>query len=381
MKKKVKIVADDKIPFLKGVLEPFAEIKYLPGKDITKDEIIDTDALIIRTRTKCNAELLEATNVKFIATATIGIDHIDTDYCEKNNIKWVNAPGCNSSSVMQYVTSALLTVAEKEKFNLKEKTIGIVGVGNVGSKVQRMAEIIGMNVLLNDPPRARKEGGSQFVDMETIMEKSDIITFHVPLIKEGKDKTYHLANEKFFEKLKNNPFIINSSRGEVVKTLAIKNAIREGNVNSVVIDVWENEPNIDLELLDLVDFGTPHIAGYSADGKANGTAASVNKLNEFFHLGLQSDWYPENIPIPPDGNEIYIDCDNMSEQEILFEAVSKTYSIAYDDKILKISPATFEIQRGDYRLRREFDSYNIQLNNCDEDIKAKIKKLKFKVKG
>ncbi len=379
MSKKIKIIADDKIPFLKGVLEPFAEIEYYPGKEITKDKIINADALIIRTRTKCNADLLEGTNIKFIATATIGIDHIDTNYCDKNNIKWTNAPGCNSSSVMQYVTSALLSIAEKESFILADKTIGIIGVGNVGSKIQKVAEILGMKVLLNDPPRARVEGNEQFCDLIKIQEEADIITFHVPLIKEGEDKTFHLVDEEFFNRIKKNAIIINSSRGEVIKTSAIKNAIKNKVINNVVFDVWENEPDIDLELLDLVDFGTPHIAGYSTDGKVNGTTISVNNINRFFNFGLKENWHPENIPNAENGNKIYIDGNGKTEQEILSEAVQQTYSIKVDDKILRNSPETFEKQRGDYRIRREFDNYFIHLANCNSKVVNKLKKLGFKI--
>lgn len=377
---KIRIIADNKIPFLKGVLEPFVNIEYYEGNKITKDKIKNADALIIRTRTKCNAELLEGTNVKFIATATIGIDHIDTDYCDRNNIKWSNAPGCNSSSVMQYVASALLTIAKKEKFSLQEKTLGIIGVGNVGNKIQEVAEIIGMEVLLNDPPRAIKEKDNIFIDIETIMKKSDIITFHVPLVREGKNKTYHLANDFFFDGLKRKPIIINSARGEVIKTSALINTIRNGNVSNVVIDVWENEPNINLELLSLIDLATPHIAGYSAEGKANGTAVSVNKINEFFKFGLQPEWYPENIPLPIEKNKIDIDCNKISEQEILFEAVTKTYSIAYDEKVFRESPQKFDKQRGAYRIRREFNTFQLQLSNCQKTVIDKLLRLNFNVK-
>ena len=239
MNKNIKIVADDKIPFLKGVLEPFAQVEYFPGSKISRDKILDADALIVRTRTKCNKDLLDGTNVKLITTATIGIDHIDIEYCEQSNIKWYNAPGCNSSSVMQYITSALLSLAEIENFNLTDKTIGIVGVGNVGSKIKKIAETLGMKVLVNDPPRERVEGGNEFSSLEIIKLESDIITFNVPLNKEGIDKTYHLADERFFEGLKKKPIIINSSRGEVIKTSALKNSIAENQVSNVVLDVWE----------------------------------------------------------------------------------------------------------------------------------------------
>ena len=377
MERKLKVIADDKIPFLKGILEPFAYVEYYPGKEITKDKIQNADALIIRTRTKCNADLLEGTNVKFIATATIGIDHIDTNYCDQNNIKWTNAPGCNSSSVMQYVTSALLTIAEKEKFLLTDKTIGIIGVGNVGSKIQKVAEILGMRVLLNDPPRERIEGGTQFSDLKKIKEEADIITFHVPLIKEGEDKTFHLADESFFNELNKRPVIINSSRGEVVETSAIKNAIKNNLISNAVIDVWENEPDIDLELLKLVDIGTPHIAGYSADGKANGTAVSVNELNNFFNLGIKRNWYPAEIPLAEKGDEIIIDCSNKTGQQIIKEAVTGTYSIKYDSNLLLNSPQTFEKQRGDYRIRREFNTYKVKLLNYAEQNIIQLKEMGF----
>lgn len=378
MNNKIKIVADDKIPFLKGVLEPFCNIEYYPGKEITKEKIKDTDVLIVRTRTKCNAELLEGSNIKLITTATIGYDHIDTAYCEQNNIKWLNAPGCNSVSVKQYITAAILYLAQKEKFDPAEKTIGIVGVGNVGSKIKEVAAILGMRVLLNDPPRERAEGGEAFCNLQRIMEESDIITFHVPLNKEGKDKTYHLADENFFNSLTQKPIIINSSRGEVIKTSALLDAINKNKIKNIILDVWENEPEIDLKLLELVDVGSPHIAGYSADGKANGTSVCVNAINKYFNLGLKDDWYPDEIPNPLDGNVININCKGKSDLEIITEAVSYTYNIVDDYNRLKTSPGTFEKQRGNYPVRREFGNYNIILENENTVIVNKLEKLGFK---
>ena len=296
MAKKIKIIADDKIPFLRGALEPFAEVSYLQPSQITKNVVKDADALIVRTRTKCNADLLDQSSVKFIATATIGFDHIDVAYCESNGIKWINAPGCNSSSVQQYLASALLTLARQKEIQLDSKTIGIVGVGNVGRKVEKIAKIFGMKVLLNDPPRERKEGSEKFVSLDYLLHNSDIITFHVPLNKSGEDKTFHLADSNFFEKFNNNKIFINTSRGEVVDTVSLKNAVKNKTVKACVLDVWENEPQIDKELLNLVDISTPHIAGYSVEGKANGTAACVNALNDFFSLGLERNWYPNHLP-------------------------------------------------------------------------------------
>lgn len=376
---KITIIADDKIPFLKGVLEPFVNIEYYPGKEITREKVICADALMIRTRTKCNKDLLDGTNVKLITTATIGYDHIDTNYCAQNKIKWLNAPGCNSSSVQQYITTVLLHFAEKEKYDLAYKTIGIIGVGNVGSKVQKAAEALGMNILLNDPPRERVEGGTRFVTLENIKENADIISLHVPFNKVGKDKTYHLADEKFFDDVKKKPIIINTSRGEVIKTSAIKNAIKCELVKNVVLDVWENEPDIDLELLDLVDISTPHIAGYSADGKANGTSVCVNAVNEFFDFGIKENWYPKEIPLSTNGNNIKIDCKNKNTQEILYETVHQTYDLLYDNNLLKKSPETFEKQRGDYPIRREFTNYRIKNLNNHTDVEEKLKMLGFQI--
>ncbi|MBK7106042.1 MAG: 4-phosphoerythronate dehydrogenase PdxB [Ignavibacteriae bacterium] len=374
---KKKIIADDKIPFLKGVLEPFVDIEYYPGKEITNKIIKNADALITRTRTKCNKDLLDGSTIKLITTATIGYDHIDTKYCDENNIRWINAPGCNSSSVMQYITSALLTIAKKERINLFEKTIGIIGVGNVGSKIQKVAEILGMKILLNDPPRERKEGSEIFSSLKTIIDEADIITFHVPLNKVGIDKTYHLADDNFFNQLKKKPIIINSSRGEVVETNALKSAIKNKKISNVILDVWENEPNIDLELLNLIDFATPHIAGYSADGKAKGTSVCVNEINEYFNLGLEKNWYPKNIPLAKNGNEININCSNKEDQEIFFEIVELTYSIIEDDSRLRNSVTTFEKQRGDYPIRREFVNYYLNAENISDSTKTKLSILGF----
>ena len=379
MNNKVKFVADNKIPFLKGVLEPYADIQYLNPKDITHDVIKDKDALIIRTRTNCNSELLQETKIKFIATATIGFDHIDTAYCKRNNIKWINAPGCNSSSVMQYIASVLLTISSRKKINIADLTIGIVGVGNVGSKVERLAKIFGMNVLLNDPPRARKEGNERFVDLEELISKSDIITFHVPLIKEGEDKTHHMADKNFFNKFNNSKIVINTSRGQVIETGAIKNAIKEKAVNASVLDVWENEPNIDMELLKMVDIATPHIAGYSADGKANGTSVCVKNISSFFGLNIDKDWYPQELPKPGNSSEIFIDCKDHLNQEIFYKAVVSSYDIMKDDGILRNSVETFEKQRGNYPVRREFPFYRIKTQNCNIEIENKLKKLGFQV--
>jgi len=373
----MKIIIDDKIPYIHGALEPYAEVVYLPGSKTTAEVVRDADALITRTRTNCNESLLSGSSVKIIATATIGYDHIDTDYCDKAGIKWVNAPGCNAKSVEQYIASVLMVMAAKMEWNLAGKTIGVVGVGNVGSKVAKIAEIFGMRVLLNDPPRARAEGSKGFVGLDKILEESDIITLHVPLNPEGEDATFHLANEKLFAGMIRKPIFINSCRGEVVKTEALKEAILSGQVSGAVVDCWENEPDLDLELLALVDLATPHIAGYSRDGKAKGTEMSVQAVSR--HLGLPSkNWKASGVEKPA-FSEILIDGSNKSTQKILSEAILATYDIREDDSRLRESIATFENQRGDYPVRREFPAYTIAGKFSNPKIIDKLRRLGFQI--
>ena len=373
----IKIIADENIPFLKGVLEPYSDITYLPGRLIGNEQLKEIDALLIRTRTKCTENLLKNTRVSFIGTATIGFDHIDTRYCENHQIKWTNAPGCNSSSVQQYIAAALLKMAGDFQFNLKDKTIGIVGVGNVGSKVAKLAKILGMNVLLNDPPRARNEGDKSFVDLDTLINESDIITVHVPLNIVGGDKTYHLFNDRLIRKMKKGAWLINSSRGEVAETSSVKRALCSAKLGGVVMDVWENEPDIDNELLDKAFLATPHIAGYSTDGKANGTSIIINDLCKSFNLPL-TDWYPEVIP-QPHIREITIRAKNRDPEDIIREAVLNTYNINEDDTKLRFSPSDFEKHRDEYPVRREFTAFIINLISGTKKVQKILEDIGFKV--
>jgi erythronate-4-phosphate dehydrogenase len=375
----MKIVIDDKIPYIRGAFEPFSEVIYLPGNKTTPEVVKNADAIVTRTRTKCNRELLEGSKVKFIATATIGYDHIDTEYCKQAGIEWTNAPGCNAESVNQYIASALFSYSRKKRFDVKEKTIGIVGVGHVGSKVASLCEAIGMKVLLNDPPRERVEGPEQFISLETIQKESDIITFHVPLNMKGKDATFHMVNEKFIQNLGKKPLLINSCRGEVFDSGAIKKALKTGAVSGFIADCWENEPDIDLELLEMADYGTPHIAGYSKDGKANGTKMSVQAISRFFNLGIEN-WEPENMELP-EKTTIEIDGNQRREYSILAEAVLSTYNIETDDEALRENPQLFEKLRGNYPVRREFGTYTVKMKNIEKETVNKLKKMGFRVES
>lgn len=371
----MKIIIDDKIPYIKGAFEEVADVIYLPGSKTTPDVVKDADAIITRTRTICNEQLLAGSSVKFIATATIGYDHIDTDYCDKNGIKWTNAPGCNSKSVEQYIASVLMVLAEDKKVELSKLCIGVVGVGNVGSKVARFCELLGMKVLLNDPPRERTENSDNFVSLEEIKQEADIITLHVPLNMKGEDATYHLCDNQFFESLSKKVILINSCRGEVVETKAVKNAIKTERISTFVCDCWENEPDIDLELLDMTYIATPHIAGYSKDGKATGTRMTVEAINNFFNLGLD-DWKPQNVELPSEPI-IRIDGEGHTEQDIISKAVLHTYDIRKDNKLFKSMPSDFEKQRGDYPVRREFPAYSLQCENVEQKVLEKLGKIGF----
>lgn len=323
----MKVIVDNKIPYIAGEIEKIAdEVVYLPGDAFTKEEVKEADALVVRTRTHCNRDLLEGSQVKFIVTATIGFDHIDTEYCREAGIAWTNCPGCNAGSVEQYIHSVLLLLKREKGLKLEEATLGIVGVGHVGSRVKRMAESLGMKVLLNDPPRADK-GEKGFVDLAKIAEACDVITFHTPLYIEGQYRTYHLADEDFLFSLKRTPYIINSSRGEVVDTASLLAALSAGKVRDAVVDTWEYEPEISRELLEVAFLATPHIAGYSADGKANATRMSLEALCQFFGIQVEFSIFP------PEG--------------------SNEYDPTRDSEWLKAAPKKFEWFRGNYPIRRE----------------------------
>lgn len=345
----MKIIIDNKIPYIKEAVQRIAdEVVYAPGKDFTPELVRDADALIVRTRTHCNRDLLGGSRVRFIATATIGFDHIDTEYCKQAGIEWTNAPGCNSASVAQYIQSSLLVWKSVRNKRLNELTIGIIGVGNVGSKVAKVAQDFGMRVLLNDLPREEKEGTKRFSSLEKIAEECDIITFHVPLYKEGKYKTFHLADDVFFQSLKRKPVIINTSRGEVIQTDALLKALSNRMISDAIIDVWEHEPEINRDLLEKAFIGTPHIAGYSADGKANATRMSLDAICKFFQI--KGD-YEINAPAPASP---IIHAKNHEE------AVLQMYNPTEDSNRLKNQPELFETLRGDYPLRREKKAYIIK---------------------
>ncbi len=373
----IRIVADDKVPFLEGALENVARIDFLTGSRISAADVKDADVLVTRTRTKCDRELLEGSAVKLIASATIGIDHIDQEFCSSAGIKWINAPGCNSSSVEQYVISALLFLATSRKLDLSRLTLGVVGVGNVGSKVVRSAEALGMRVIRNDPPRMRAEGARDYMELKELQEKADIITLHVPLKRGGRDNTYHLVDRQFLNRIKKGAVLINTSRGPVVDESSLMESLETGKLSDVVLDVFENEPEINPDLLKAITLATPHIAGYSKDGKANGTTVAVRAISNFFNLGMDQ-WKPTRIPLP-DNTELHGDASGSSRLELLWEIYRQTYDITSDDRRLRNDPGSFEDLRGDYPVRREPPAFSVRLFHGYPELTESLEKLGFSV--
>ena len=374
----MKIVCDDKIPFLRGALEPFAEVVYMPGAKTRPEDVRDADALVTRTRTKCDASLLEGSRVRAIATATIGFDHIDTQWCESNGIAWSNAPGCNSWSVKQYISSVLCVLAQKHNLDLETLTLGVVGVGNVGSKVAAVGEALGMRVLLCDPPRARREGPEAFVSLDEIIRASDIVTVHVPLTREGEDATWHLFDGERLGTMSPGQILINSSRGPVVDNKALKASLKAGALKGAVLDVWEGEPDLDAELVSLLDVSTPHIAGYSADGKANGTTMSVRYLAAQLGLPL-ADWRASGVPAPAQALEFTLDASGKTAQEVLSEAILYTYDVRRDSDALRSDLGAFERLRGDYAVRREPSAFTLTLVGGTQELQCRLEMIGFKV--
>ena len=375
----IRIVADDKIPFLKGALEGVAEVVYLSGNQISKSDLMDANGLITRTRTRCDRELLEGTGVSVIASATIGYDHIDTKYCDAAGITWTNAPGCNSSSVQQYVVSTLLYLASHRELDLRKLTLGVIGVGNVGKKIKNAGEALGMKVFINDPPRARMEGEEGFVPLDELLTEADIVTLHVPLNHGGTDNTFHLVNRDFIAQAKKGAILINTSRGSVVDEVALMEGIGRSDFSDVVLDVFENEPEIDRNLLDAITLATPHIAGYSLDGKANGTAMSVQEVSRHFNLGLD-DWRPGDLPLPGQP-ELLGDASQDQERELMWEIFRSTYDVSSDDRRLRSTPGSFELLRGEYPFRREPSAYAVRLFQGYQELYTVMEKLGFSVLG
>lgn len=366
----MKIIVDENIPYGKEAFSTLGDVQTVHGRKITRETVADADALIVRSITKVNQALLENTPVRFVGTCTIGEDHVDKAYLAANGITFTSAPGCNANSVGEYITAALLVLAERFQLHLNELSLGIVGVGNVGSKVFRKATALGMRCVLNDPPLASKTGDPIYRPIDEILE-CDIITFHTPLEKSGNHPTYHLCDKEFLRWLKPSTIVINSSRGAVVDNYDLEEALRTEHIRAAVLDVWENEPTPNPELLCLAAIATPHIAGYSFDGKVNGTTQVYEALCA--SLGCDATWSPQDFLPPPPLPEITV---NADDDHAIIDAVLSIYDIMEDDSnmrgILDLPreehAAYFDGLRKNYPVRREFFNTIAHLSHQDESV-------------
>jgi erythronate-4-phosphate dehydrogenase len=373
----MKIIADENIIFVKEAFSGLGDVHLYGGREITNAILKDADALLVRSVTDVNVSLLAGTNVKFVGTATIGTDHIDIPYLAEKGIFFTDAKGCNSDAVAEYVFTALLNISNEQNFSLKGKSLGVVGVGNIGSRIVRLAGTLGMNVLQNDPPLKRKTGNKQFLELKNLMNV-DIITFHVPLNMEGEDRTFHLFDHEKIDSLKDSAIIINASRGPVIENNALDQLIAKKHFTAV-LDVWENEPKINMSLLPKIKFGSPHIAGYSYEGKINGTGILYNALCGF--LNKKTEWTPV---IPKAENPIITINGISSPEKELFKAVNHVYSISSDDYSIKgilnaADPGKyFDNLRKNYKLRREFPNYTVNINPPNPGLAELFKSFRFK---
>jgi len=358
----MKVVIDIDIPFINGVLEPYATVVYKKGGEISREDIIDADALVIRTRTKCTQTLLEGSKVRFIASATIGSDHVDLDYCMANGIIFTNAAGCNALGVVQYILTAMYTIAHLKHITLEGMTVGVVGAGNVGERLSHTLELLGFKVMRCDPPVKQKlvDGYKPFpgrfvlqrenlrpddyYELDEVIKASDIISLHLPLDR----TTMGLFDQRCFSLIKRGAIFINASRGEVINEDALLSAIP--SLSAVVLDVWAGEPDINRELQDNTDIGTPHIAGYSLEGKINATVMSVNSLGAFFGIESLREFDIEYPPVEPSS---LMESISEDKQEWLFKLLYEYFPIYDLDILLRKDPKSFEALRGDYEYRRE----------------------------
>lgn len=378
---KLTIVADENIPFAREAFAQFGDVRLAPGRELTRDDLLDVDALVVRSVTKVNAALIDDTPVRFVGTATIGRDHIDETYLADEGITFADAAGCNSRSVAEWVVCALLETAVARRTTLAGKTLGIVGHGNIGSIVAQLAPVLGMEVLINDPPLARAGVLQGTVPLEDLLRRSDFVTLHVPLSKEGADRTHHLIGERELALMRQGSVLLNAARGPVLDNLAARESARIGDVD-FIIDVFENEPTPDRELADLAKIVTPHIAGYSFEGKVNGTRMMAEALAR--HLGAANSWQPNLAP--PENREVRL-WKELSHEEALLEAVRASYRIREDDERLRgglLLPSEnwgthFDQLRRSYPVRREFANYVVRCDPSQEALNATLAGLGFSV--
>ncbi|MEQ4451312.1 4-phosphoerythronate dehydrogenase PdxB [Kosakonia sp. YIM B13605] len=370
----MKILVDENMPYARDLFSRLGEVKAVPGRPIPVAELADADALMVRSVTKVNGGLLQGTGIKFVGTATAGTDHVDEAFLQQAGIAFSAAPGCNAIAVVEYVFSSLLMLAERDGFALQDRTVGIVGVGNVGGRLQARLEAFGVRTLLCDPPRADRGDDGDFRSLDELVREADVLTFHTPLFKDGPYKTLHLADDALLSRLKPGTILINACRGPVVDNAALLQHLQAGQALSVVLDVWEPEPDLNVDLLNLVDIGTAHIAGYTLEGKARGTTQVFEAFSDF--LGKRQQVALDTLLPAPEFGRITLH--GPLDQSTLKRLVHLVYDVRRDDALLRKvagTPGEFDKLRKNYLERREWSSLYVQ---CDDaSAAALLQKLGF----
>lgn len=383
----MKIICATNMPFADEAFGTLGDTRVLEGRNITPADVRDVDLLALRSTTRVDRALLAGSRVRFVGTATIGTDHLDIPYLEAQGIRWCFAPGCNANSVAEYVTAALLLLGQRHGFPLEGRTIGVVGVGNVGSRVVSKMQALGLSVLMNDPPRERRGDGGPYVPLDTLLAQADVVTLHVPLTREGADRTFHMANGEFFRKCKRGCLFMDAARGAVVDTPALLDAVRSRQVAHALLDTWEGEPAYRRDVMSAVDIATPHIAGHSFEGKVMGTVMVYREACRF--LGVPAEWSHEALMPPPPVPEIAVSAAGRPDEAVLHEVVRKVYDIEADDRRFRETAVAddterarhFDRLRKDYPMRREFRYTRVSVSGGTPGFRRKLKDLGFQVAG
>lgn len=381
----MKIVCATNMPYVEEAFRTLGDPVVIEGRRIGPGDVRDAELLAIRSTTRADRRLLEGSRVRFVGTATIGYDHLDLAYLEQAGIRWCYAPGCNANSVSEYVVAALLCLSRRMGFPLQGKTIGVVGVGNVGSRVVEKAAALGLRVLQNDPPKADASGDPVFVPLDRVLAESDIVTLHVPLTASGRHPTRRMAGAEFFNRLKPGAIFINAARGGVTDSDALLWAMESGIVSAAVIDTWEGEPVIRRDVLERAAIATPHIAGHSFEGKVNGTVMVYREACRF--LRQPAPWTPEGLLPPPLVPQVTVEAAGRQMEDVLWDAVRPVYDIAADDRRLRESQsggpdargAEFDRLRAEYPMRREFMFTRVALRHGTPELAGRLAQLKFQV--
>jgi erythronate-4-phosphate dehydrogenase len=379
----MKIIADANIPFVKQAFADLGEVTTVAGRRLSPDDVRDAEILIVRSVTQVNRDLLENSKVRFVGTATIGTDHVDLDYLQQNHIGFASAPGSNAISASEYVISAILAMSRKQQFRVTDKTVGIIGCGNVGSRVLARLQALGVQCLVYDPPRALDFNDRDYVSWSEVIQ-ADIVTAHVPLTCSGDYPTFQMFNSAFFHQLKAGAIFINTARGRAVEERALMTVLSAREDLQLVLDVWPTEPNINIQLLDKTAIATSHIAGYSLDGKVRGTQMIYHAVCQYFNR--QPLWEIPPLPFANAYTAMQFDS-SQSDADVIYQCVTNAYDILVDDanlrKIKSISPNQrgdyFDKLRKNYAVRREFANFEVIVTQERTELINALTGLGFKV--